>query len=113
MEKHGESSHSNICGCEQADGHKHDVRDFIIDGKKELNETGEEKEDCSVHQERNVLDYPACMKLLHAIEKVSTKPDSTSWRRGKLSEPEVSASPLLHKCSTEGARETEKETEEP
>jgi hypothetical protein len=53
------------------------------------------------------------MKALHAIEEESANPDATNWRRSGLSESEVSAGPLLHKCGEEGTAEAETEAEEP
>jgi hypothetical protein len=66
-----------------------------------------------VHQERDVLDHPAGMKLLHAIEEVSANPDAMLCGRGGLNESEVFTGPLLHKCGKEGAGKTETEAEEP
>jgi hypothetical protein len=51
MEIHGESSHDNVRGGEHGDGHTDDTRDLIVDGEKEIDEAGEEKEDCRVHHE--------------------------------------------------------------
>lgn len=61
-EDDGETGEHNI-GCRKdGDCHKDDIGDLVIDGVEELDKTSEEKKDCRVHQERDVLDYPACME---------------------------------------------------
>jgi hypothetical protein len=53
------------------------------------------------------------LEFFNAGEKKCANSDAMSWRLRTLSEPKIPADPLLHKRSTEAARETHAETDEP
>jgi len=57
LEYHGKTGEDDINGCKQTDDCKDNVRDFVVDMKKEFDEADKEKEDCRVQQERDVLNY--------------------------------------------------------
>lgn len=62
---------------EDRDDHDDNLRDFVIDGKKEFAETSEEKEDCGVQHDGNVFDHPAYMEITDTLEKERTHSDTT------------------------------------
>ena len=54
--QHGETGEEEVKGRKDTDDCNDNLRDFIVDCKKEFDEAGKEKEDCRVQQEGGVLD---------------------------------------------------------
>ena len=103
-----EVDHSN-----DSDDYDDNLRDLVIDSKKEVDQASEEKEDCDVQHDGYVFDHPAYMECLNAFEKEYTDSGAAYWHIWMLGKPDIPAKSLLYETGGEAARETEAETEEP
>ena len=84
------------------DGHDDDIGDLGVDVIEELDKAREEEEDCHVHQERDILDYPTCMDDQVAFKEVRANPDSML---GRLL-PSRDLYLQVHCCTSVAARHT-------
>jgi len=113
LEYHGEAGENDVDGGKETDGCTDNLCDFVVDGKKKIDEAEKKEEDCHVQQERDILNDHANLKCLDAKEKERANSDAMFWRLRIPDEFEASADPLLHKRSKEAARETDAKAEEP
>jgi hypothetical protein len=67
------------CGKETGDC-KDNLRNFVVDSKKEFDETSKKKEDSRVQQEGDVLNDQANLELFNAAEKECANSDAMGWR---------------------------------
>ena len=76
----GESGEDDVKCSKETGDCKDNLRDFVVDRKKEFDEAGKKKEDCRVQQEGDVLNDQANLELFNAVEKECTNSDAMYWR---------------------------------
>ena len=67
--QYGETGEEEVKGRKETDDCNDDPCDFVVDGKKEFDEAGKEKEDSRVQEEGDVLNDPANMEPFNAVKK--------------------------------------------
>lgn len=73
---HGKTGKADVKGREETDDCNDNLRDFVIDNKKEFDEASKEKKYCRMQEEGDVLNDQADLESFNAGEKECADSDA-------------------------------------